>query len=146
MELLYTNAKNVTTKYTEEMLIDALKTRDEFDKRNQELTELTKQQIDELANIRGEVYDFFNGNYTSGDAELTFTIDEINELLESIGCLKLKSLYTVRACIDVTVTGIEAESEEAAESEFQDHISVEWGAFEGQVDEFIVDVRRVEAE
>lgn len=146
MELLYTNAKNVTTKYTEEMLIDALKTRDMFDSRNEQLSQAFKRQEDELATIRGEVYDFFNSNFTTGDDQITFTLDEINELLESIGCLKLKSLYTVRATIDVTVTGIEAESEEAAESEFQDHISVEWGSFEGQVDEFTVDVRKVEAE
>lgn len=146
MELLYTNAKNVTTKYTEEMLIDALKTRDMFDSRNEQLSQAFKRQEDELATIRGEVYDFFNGNFTTGDTELTFTVEEINELLESIGCLKLKSLYTVRATIDVIVTGIEAESEEAAESEFQDHISVEWGAFEGRIDEFTVDIRRVEAE
>ena len=134
MELIYKDVK-----YTEEMLLAALESRDSLKK-------LASHQEDELATIRGKVFDFFNSNFTTGDDELTFTVDEINELLESIGCLKLKSLYTVRATIDVTVTGIEAESEEAAESEFQDHISVEWGAFEGRVDEFIVDVRRVEAE
>ena len=134
MELIYKDVK-----YTEEMLLAALESRDSLKK-------LASHQEDELATIRGKVFDFFNSNFTTGDDELTFTVDEINELLESIGCLKLKSLYTVRATIDVTVSGIEAESEEAAESEFQDHISVEWGAFEGRVDEFIVDVRRVEAE
>lgn len=141
MELIYKN-----TKYTEEMLIFALETRDEFDKRNQQLSQLAKRQEDELSTIRGEVFDFFNAKFTTGDTELTFTVQEINELLESIGCLKLKSLYTVRATIDVVVTGIEADSEEAAESEFQDYIGVEWGSMEGQVDEFTVDVRRVEAE
>lgn len=141
MELIYKD-----TKYTEEMLILALKTRDEFDSRNQQLSQLAKRQEDELSTIRGEVFDFFNSNFTTGDTELTFTVQEINELLESIGCLKLKSLYTVRATIDVVVTGIEADSEEEAESEFQDHIGVEWGSMEGQVDEFTVDVRRVEAE
>ena len=134
MELIYKDIK-----YTEEMLIAAIESKDSLKK-------LAFHQEDELSTIRGAVYDFFNSNYTSGDTELTFTIDEINELLESIGCLKLKSLYKVRATIDVTVTGIEAESEEAAESEFQDHISVEWGSFEGAVDEFTVDIRRVEAE
>ena len=118
MELIYKDVK-----YTEEMLVNALKTRDEFDTRNTHLTSLTKRQEAELATIRGEVFDFFNDAFTPGDEELTFTVESINELLESISCNKLKSLFTVRATIDVTISGIEAEDSEAAEAEVQDQLT-----------------------
>lgn len=141
MELIYKDVK-----YTEEMLVNALKTRDEFDTRNTHLTSLTKRQEAELATIRGEVFDFFNDAFTPGDEELTFTVESINELLESIGCNKLKSLFTVRATIDVTISGIEAEDSEAAEAEVQDQLTAEWGAMDGRIEEYTIDIRRVDAE
>ena len=141
MELIYKDVK-----YTEEMLITALKTRDEFDTRNTHLTSLTKRQEDELATIRGEVFDFFNDAFTPGDEELTFSVESINELLESIGCNKLKSLFMVRATIDVTISGIEAEDSEAAEAEVQDQLTAEWGAMDGRIEEYTIDIRRVDAE
>ena len=141
MELIYKDVK-----YTEEMLVNALKTRDEFDTRNTHLTSLTKRQEAELATIRGEVFDFFNDAFTPGDEELTFTVESINELLESISCNKLKSLFTVRATIDVTISGIEAEDSEAAEAEVQDQLTAEWGAMDGRIEEYTIDIRRVDAE
>ena len=146
MELLYTNDKGETTKYTEDMLINALKARDLFDKENIHLTETISRLNNQIATIRGAVYDFFSNNYSSGDDALTFNVSDINELLDSIGCLLLKGLFTVKATIDVTITGVEAEDESAAESEVHDWLTAEWGASEGTLDEFVIDIRRVEAE
>lgn len=141
MELIYKDVK-----YTEEMLISALKTRDEFDNLNQILSKRVRNQEDELATIRGEVFDFFNDAFTPGDEELTFSIDSINELLESISCNKLKSLFMVRATIDVTISGVEAEDSEAAEAEVQDQLTADWGSADGRIEEYTIDIRRVDAE
>lgn len=147
MEILYTNEKNVTTKYTEDMLISALKARDLFDKENQHLTETVCKLNDQIAGIRGEVFDFFNERYESGDSEVTCSVDDINELLDSIGSfLRLKNLYTVRATIDVYITGIEADSKDAAESEVHDWLNVDWGCSEGTLDEFSISIDRVESQ
>lgn len=141
MELIYKDVK-----YTEEMLITALKTRDDFDNLNNILSKRVRTQEDELATIRGEVFDFFNDAFTPGDEELTFSIDSINELLESISCNKLKSLFMVRATIDVTISGVEAEDSEAAEAEVQDQLTADWGSADGRIEEYTIDIRRVDAE
>ena len=142
MELIYKDVK-----YTEDMLINALKTRDDFDGLNQVLSKRVRTQEDELATIRGEVFDFFNDAFTPGEDELTFSVESINELLESIGCdRKLKSLFMVRATIDVTISGVEAEDSEAAEAEVQDQLTAEWGAMDGRIEEYTIDIRRVDAE
>lgn len=141
MELIYKDVK-----YTEDMLITALKTRDDFDGLNQVLSKRVRNQDDELATIRGEVFDFFNEAFTPGDDELTFSIDSINELLESIGCNKLKSLFMVRATIDVIISGVEAEDSEAAEAEVQDQLTADWGSADGRIEEYTIDIRKVDAE
>jgi hypothetical protein len=141
MELIYKDVK-----YTEDMLITALKTRDDFDGLNQVLSKRVRNQDDELATIRGEVFDFFNDAFTPGDDELTFSVENINTLLESIGCNKLKSLFTVRATIDVTITGVEAEDSEAAEAEVQDQLTADWGSADGRIEEYVIDIRKVDAE
>lgn len=146
MEMLYTNDKGETTKYTEDMLINALKARDLFDKENVHLTETISRLNNEIATIRGAVYDFFNEDYQTGTSEITCSVDDVNRLLDEIGSIKLKNLYTVRATIDVTISGVEAESEDAAEFEVQQELTAEWGSTEGEIDEYTVDIRRVEAE
>jgi len=141
MELIYKDVK-----YTEDMLITALKTRDDFDGLNQVLSKRVRNQDDELATIRGEVFDFFNDAFTPGDDELTFSIEQINTLLESISCNKLKSLFMVRATIDVTISGVEAEDSEAAEAEVQDQLTADWGSADGRIEEYTIDIRKVDAE
>lgn len=147
MELLYTNDKGETTKYTEDMLISALKARDLFDKENVRLTERISNLNSQIAGIRGAVYDFFNERYESGNTEITCSVEDANGLLDTIGSfLRLKNLYTVRATIDVTITGVEADSEEAAESEVHDWLSADWGCSEGTIDEFSISIDKVDAE
>lgn len=146
MELLYTNDNGETTKYTEDMLISALKARDLFNKENVSLTERISRLYNEIATIRGAVYDFFNERYQTGTSEIACSVDDVNELLYEIGSTKLKNLYTVRATIDVTITGIEADSEEAAESEIHDWLSPNWDCSEGTIDEFSISIEKVDAE
>lgn len=146
MELLYVNDAGVTTKYTEDMLIMALKTRDKFDAENQRLEAInTANEIsisklrDEIATIKGQVFDFFNEEYEPGVESLEFTVDQINELLESIGANKLKALFTVSGTITFTICDIEAEDQDAAENEVVDYLSYDYQG-SGLVDTFEIEL------
>jgi hypothetical protein len=146
MELLYVNDKGVTTKYTEDMLIMALKTRDKFDAENQRLEAINNQDLlkigqlyDQIATIKGQVFDFFNDEYEAGSESIEFTIEQINALLESIGSNKLKALFSVSGTISFTICDVEAEDQNAAEEEVADYLGYDYQG-SGLVDTFEVEI------
>ena len=114
MEIIYKD-----TKYTEEMIIDALKNKDN-------LKQLISRQERELRDIRNQIFQFFNEKYETGNRELIFNPDDTNSLLENIGCPKLKSLFMVRANVDVIITNIKADDADAASDEVNHLLTVEW--------------------
>jgi hypothetical protein len=151
MELLYTNEAGVTTKYTEDMLRDVLKTRDKLDAENQRLQAINNNDLlkigqlyDQIATIKGEVYDFFNERYESGVSSIEIDVEDINNLLESIGSLKLKSLFRVTGTIKFTICDVEAEDQDAAENQVVDCLGYEYGD-EGFVDTWEVEIDEVES-
>ena len=146
MELLYVNDKGVTTKYTEDMLIMALKTRDKFDAENQRLEAINNQDLlkigqlyDQIATIKGQVFDFFNDEYEAGSESIEFTIEQINALLESIGSNKLKALFRVSGTISFTIYDVEAEDQDAADEEVVDYLSHDYQG-SGTVDTFEIEI------
>jgi hypothetical protein len=146
MELLYVNDKGVTTKYTEDMLIMALKTRDKFDAENQRLEAINNDDLlkigklyDQIATIKGQVFDFFNDEYEAGSETIEFTIEQINALLESIGSNKLKALFSVSGTISFTICDVEAEDQDAAEEEVVDYLSHDYQG-SGTVDTFEIEI------
>jgi len=146
MELLYVNDKGVTTKYTEDMLIMALKTRDKFDAENQRLQAINNDDLlkigqlyDQIATIKGQVFDFFNDEYEAGTESMEFTIEQINALLESIGSNKLKALFRVSGTINFTIYDVEAEDQDAAEEEVVDYLSHDYQG-SGTVDTFEIEI------
>jgi hypothetical protein len=146
MELLYVNDAGVTTKYTEDMLIMALKTRDKFDAENQRLTAINNDDLlkigqlyDQIATIKGQVFDFFNDEYEAGSESIEFTIEQINALLESIGSNKLKALFSVSGTISFTICDVEAEDQNAAEEEVADYLSHDYQG-SGMVDTFEIEI------
>ena len=92
--------------------------------------------------LRSDVYDFFNERYSSGDQEITCSVEDVNDLLERIGSDRLKSMWTVSGRIEFTVTDIEAESEEDAREQVENNMTVE---FDGNiVDDYSVDINDVD--
>jgi hypothetical protein len=88
------------------------------------------------------VYDFFNERYDSGSDEITCTVDDVNELLETIGADKLRRMYTVTGRIEFTVTDIEADSEDDARDQVENNLTVE---FDGNtVDDYNIEVNDIE--
>ena len=136
MEIIYKD-----TKYTEEMILKAL---DDIDN----LKQLLSRQERELRNIRNQIFQFFNENYETGNRELIFNPDDTNSLLENIGCSKLKSLFMVRANVDVIITGIEADNADAASNQVDHLLNVEWNNewnnSSGSIDNYEIEIINIE--
>lgn len=132
MEIIYKD-----TKYTEGMILKAL---DDIDN----LKQLLSRQERELRNIRNQIFQFFNEKYETGNRELIFNPDDTNSLLENIGCPKLKSLFMVRANVDVIITGIEADNADAASDEVNHLLTVEWNNSSGSIDNYEIEIINIE--
>lgn len=135
MEYLHTNADGTTVKYTDEMIKNVI---NDLQYYKNTATEVRSRNL----TIRQEVYDFFNERYDSGSDEITCTVEDVNELLDSIGADKLKRMYTVTGRIEFTVTDIEADSEDDARDQVENNLTVE---FDGNtVDDYSIDVNDVD--
>ena len=135
MEYVHTDKDGNQIKYTDEMIKNVIQ---DFEYYKNIATELRSKNL----NIRQEVYDFFNERYSSGDEEITVSKSDVNDLLESIGSDKLKSMWTVSGRIEFTITDIEAESEEEARDLIESNLSVE---FDGNiVDDYSIDVNDID--
>jgi len=82
-------------------------------------TARTKQLFDAREAVRNFFKDEFDGDK---DATVTFTLDEVNDLLDLIDADKLSFTYSATVKIEFTVTGIEADSEEDAENLVRDNL------------------------
>jgi hypothetical protein len=135
MEYLHTNADGTTVKYTDEMIKNVI---NDLQYYKNTATEVRSRNL----TIRQEVYDFFSERYDSGSDEITCSVEDVNELLDSIGADKLKRLYTVTGRIEFTITDIEADSEDDARDQVENNLSVE---FDGNtVDDYSIDVNDVD--
>jgi hypothetical protein len=135
MEYLHTNTDGTTVKYTDEMIKNVI---NDLQYYKNTATEVRSRNL----TIRQEVYDFFNERYDSGSDEITCTVEDVNELLDSIGADKLRRMYTVTGRIEFTVTDIEADSEDDARDQVENNLTVE---FDGNtVDDYSIDVNDVD--
>ena len=92
-------------------------------------SESTRQVID----LRNVVYEFFNSQYTPGDQDITTSIEEINDMLRTIGADELKRSWSASVRIYVNVSGIEASSKEEVEDMVRDDINVELQSIDGEI-------------
>ena len=132
MEYLHESADGNTTKYTEEMIKTVIESNDYNKGKMQEY-------LSRFHKARVSVYEFFNNRYDSGDTEITCTVDDVNELLESIGADKLKALFTVNGTISFSVVDVEADSEEDARDIVSNSLELQF-TDEGSLDEWDVEV------
>jgi hypothetical protein len=88
---------------------------------------------------REAVYEFFKDRYAAGDDDITVTVDDVNDLLESIGSGKLKSLFTVSGTINFTVSDVEAESEDDAREIVEQGFVLHYES-DGSLDDWDVEV------
>ena len=133
MEYLYTNEGGDTVKYTDEMIKNTIEDLNyQRDKANKYWIEKTQ--------IKDYVYEFFKDRYDSSDDTITATVDDVNDLLESIGSEKLKVLFTITGTINFTITDLEAESEDEAREIVEGNLSVDLDFGNGSLDDWDVEV------
>lgn len=139
MELIYTDKDGNTTKYTPDMLTAAIEERNKLRTESAEVWAIAQKHLKQLIDNRNKVYDFFNERYDSSDSVIRAEVDDVNDLLESIGSEKLKRLYTVTGSISFTITDVEAESEEDARDMVESELSLDFNG-NGSLDDWDVDV------
>jgi len=132
VEYLHTNLDGSTVKYTDDMIKHVIESEDYNKKKVQEY-------LSRFHKARVSVYEFFNNRYDSGDTEITCTVDDVNELLESLGADKLKALFTVNGTISFSVVDVEADSEEDARDIVSNSLELQF-TDEGSLDEWDVEV------
>jgi hypothetical protein len=139
MEILITNEDGSTTKFTEEMAVVAIKERDQLRKDLTYTTEQGSRYSDRISTIRGAVHDFFLERYETGESEITCTVEDVNDLLSSIGANKLKRLFTVTGHVNFVVTDVEADDEDDANDIITNELALEFGG-DGQLDDWDVNI------
>ena len=131
MEYLHTDKDGNTIKYTDEMIKNTIQDLDyQRDKANKYWVEKVE--------LRDKVYEFFKDRYDTGDTEITCSVEDVNDLLESIGSDKLKSLFSVSGRINFVITDIEADSEEDARDIVESELTLEFNG-DGNLDEWDLD-------
>lgn len=142
MEYLYTDSDGITTKFTEDMVKAALDEREQLRNQLKAAHETGMARYERTVNLRTEVYEFFNERYDTNDDEITCSVEDVNQLLESIGADKLKKLFTVSGRIEFTISDIEAESEDDAREIVESNLSAD---FDGNtVDDYSVEINDVD--
>ena len=131
MEYLHTNADGSTIKYTDEMIKHVIESNDYNKKKMQEY-------LDRFHKARVSVYDFFKERHDTDKDEIECSVEDVNELLESLGAEKLKALFTVTGRINFVITDIEADSEEDARDIVESELTVEFNG-DGNLDEWDID-------
>ena len=142
MEYIYTDKDGNQTKFTDDMVKAALDERAQLRSDLERVEDGAQNLRTKNYQLRAEVYNFFSERYSPGDEEIVCSKDDVNELLESIGADRLKSMWTVSGRIEFTVTDIEAESEEDARDVVEANLTVE---FDGStLDDYSVDINDVD--
>ena len=99
---------------------------DRLDKKDEALANYRQSEsnrVKQLFDARAAVRNFFKEEFDGDkDAVVSFTLDEVNNLLDLIDADKLCFTYSATVKIEFTVTGIEADSEEEAERLIHDSL------------------------
>ena len=144
MEIIYTDKDGNTVKFTEEMAIAAITERDELRQKLNDCDDRASRYYGKLVTVREQVYEFFNSRYDADtDTAIECEVDDVNELLTSIGAEELKKLWTVIGTINYTVSNISASSEDEANDYVMNELSVDVSG-DADLDDWSVDISSTE--
>ena len=143
MEIIYTDKDGTTVKFTEEMAIAAITERDALRTQLSDCRVTSSERYGKIVDIRDKVREFFQERSDGDDDEITCTVDDVNELLKSIGTDELKRLWTVIGTIDFTINNISASNEEEANDIVTDELSAEFNG-DGDLTDWRIDIKSTE--
>lgn len=143
MEYIYIDKDGNQTKFTDEMVKVAIDERNELREKLEQAESARNSSWHTLIDIRDKATQFFTEGYTPGDQDLgPWALSECNEFLESIGADTLKRLWTVHLRVDVTISDVEADSEDDAGDIAMNGLEVNHDVY--TLESFDADVRSVE--
>lgn len=125
-EQLSVTVEGATYYHTSESLAALIKEATENRAALSKMTERYNEKYQLVQKIRGDVYELFSSNYSSGDEDITLSVEDINELLRSIGADELKRNWSATVQIYLTITGIEASNQEEATEIVENNIEVSY--------------------
>lgn len=125
-EQLSVTVEGATYYHTSESLAALIKQATEDKAALNKMTERYNDKYQLVHKIRGDVYELFSSNYSSGDEEITLSVEDINELLRSIGADELKRSWSATVQVYLTITGIEASNQEEATEIVENNIEVSY--------------------
>lgn len=144
MEIIYTDKDGTTVKFTEEMAIAAITERDELRVSLSDSQDRSTRYYGKLVTVREQVHEFFNSRYdVDTDTAIECEVDDINELLRSIGAEELKKLWTVIGTINYTVSNISASNEDEANDYVMNELSVDVSG-DADLDDWTIDISSTE--
>lgn len=144
MEIIYTDKDGATVKFTEEMAIAAITERDELRTQLNTSQDRASERYGKIVDIRTKVHLFFTERNDGDDNDdITCTVEDVNELLRSIGSDELKTLWTVIGTIDFTVNNIYASNEEEANDYVMNELSAELGG-DAELYDWSIDIKSTE--
>lgn len=125
-EQLSVTVEGATYYHTSESLAALIKQATEDKAALNKMTERYNEKYQLVQRIRGDVYELFSSNYSSGDEDITLSVEDINELLRSIGADELKRNWSATVQVYLTITGIEASNQEEATEIVENNIEVSY--------------------
>lgn len=143
MEIIYTDKDGNTVKFTEEMAIVAITERDSLRTQLSDCQVRSAERYGKILDIRDKVREFFQERSDGDDDEITCTVDDINELLKSIGSDELKRLWTVIGTINYTVSNISASNEDEANDYVMNELAVDVSG-DADLDDWSIDISSTE--
>ena len=144
-EQLSVTVEGATYNHTSESLAALIKQSIDDKAALNKITERYNEKYQLIQRIRGDVYELFSSNYSSGDEEITLSVEDVNELLRTIGADELKRMWSATVNISVTVNGIEASNEEEAREIVENNIEVSYSE-DGDLFVDDLDVREITPE
>ena len=134
MNTIQVTTDNGVINYTESEVLRFIEKAGETDAVQQVANE-TRARV---SSIRNTVRDFFSEREWES-RETTVTLDEVNELLNSIGSHSIQSTYSGSITISVSFSDLDADDEDDAISKIQDEITVDLYNASIQIDDVSVD-------
>jgi hypothetical protein len=74
--------------------------------------------------MAGDVKAFFEEVYTDNETDMTVSVEDVNQLLVSIGADPFTKSWSATVTITATITGVEASTKDEVEDIIKDNIDV----------------------
>jgi hypothetical protein len=134
MNTIQVTTTDGTINYTESEVLRFISKAGEVDA----VQQVSDESRARVSTIRNTVRDFFSEREWES-RETTVTIEEVNELLNSIGSHSIQTRYSGSITISVSFSDLDADDEDDAVNKIQDEISVDLYNASTNIDDVSVD-------